>query len=192
MNVIGQEEECSSRVADSPGNRNLRELLNRFGSLELVIGLSTGEETLSLVHHVKSVTKGLLELNAVLLWGNHFSMLSDKEVLQWRRQFEIPFKSLRFKKPQDYLKYDRGLVPVEYLSNLLAENEIRALLTYAPWKDELSKVWDGEIVFISPDNRTSPVSRKKSADTGETRVFEGKTERSPLGAIKMEGNYHAR
>lgn len=187
MNVIGQEVESPTRVEDAPACQNLWQLLNRFGSLELVIGLTTGGDTLSLVQHLKSVTKGLLELNAVLLWSDHFSTLTEKEILQWRRQFGLPFRSLEFKDPVPYQKYDRGLVPVEFLPNLFVDNGIRVLLTASPCKSGFELDWDGEIVFVSQDRSSLVAPRITPSDGGASRHLNGERGLSPVGAVKNGG-----
>jgi hypothetical protein len=148
-------------IKDPGGSRILWDLLDKYGSCELVIGLTTGEETLSLIQHVKSVTKGLLALNAVLVWENHFSLLTGKEILQWQKQFGVPFRGIDFRNQKSMDDFHLGLIPIGMLPTLLDEHGIQALLTYHPWRCNPFDGWGGEVVITSVDNSLSGTPERR-------------------------------
>lgn len=150
-----------NRVLDSGEQRILWNLLDRFGSCELVVGLTTGEETLSLIQQLKSVTKGLLALNAVLVWEKHFSVLTDKEISQWQKQFGVPFRGINFRNQDKMDDFHLGLIPIALLPTLLDEHGIQALLTYLPWRANPFDGWGGEVVISSAGHSISETPERR-------------------------------
>lgn len=146
------------RITESDGRGLIWKLLDRYGSCELVVGLTTGEETLALIQHVKSVTKGLLALNAVLLWENHFSVLTPKEITKWQKQFGVPFRGIDFTDQDKMSDFQMGLIPISYLPALLDEHGVQALLTYHPWQANPFDDWKGEVIISSANHLISGVS----------------------------------
>ena len=111
----------------------LIDLIEKYGSIELGVGISSQPSSLRLIETLKAVTNGFLVLNAVYLENQMIRLPDPLERKTWEKDWKLPLNWLSLDissmKTVSSLKPAPCRVPVDSLRIIMKAHGIKAFLT---------------------------------------------------------------